>query len=460
MKLSNIAKSDIIRLSVLFFPFCKDLIRFLLKSLYAFKLLILIIIKDYTGLLNTYGKFLKHNMQPYKKLLNYDLLVLKTAEKLLQKKHIIFKNRIINFDKPKILILNSAIYDSGGHTEVSIRFIKAFKDEYSIDFYSTTFDDLSHNTAPVKSKVIKNLVSNYAELPKNTSIEHKITELYNYIIDTSVTTVCVNMNPADVVCCAVLGLLKKYTDINIVFWNNVSHCYSLGTEFADIILTRCKHGKSITPYLSGKINVQHIPFFGNNNKINTYSAEDLGALKQNLNIPKDAFITITGVQLYKVDKNYFKLISDILEKHKNVYHVFVSKVSVDIKKNIKKLLKKNSDRFIITDPVTDFDKIIQMSELYIDSFPQGSALILIDFIKYAKPVVIKINEENHIKSFESYLYDNYEYACKTTDEMFEKISRLITDKQEYGLIAQKTKEFYDKNYNTENIKNQHRKLIK
>ncbi|MDD5021498.1 MAG: hypothetical protein PHR82_05090 [Endomicrobiaceae bacterium] len=410
--------------------------------------------------MNTYGKFLRNNLQPDKKLLNYDLLILKTAEKLLQKKHISFKNIIINFDKPKILILNSAIYDGGGHTEVSIRFIKAFKDDYSIDFYSTTFDDLSQNTAPVKSKIIKNSVRNYTELSKNTAIDYKITKLYNYIIENRITTVCVNMNPADVVCCAVLGLLKKYTDINIIFWNNVSHCYSLGTEFANTILTRCKYGKPITPYLKNKINAKHIPFLGSDNNINIYSTEQISALKQKLTIPQNAFVTMTGVHLYKVNKKYFKFLNKLLQKHDNIYHVFISTSSAKTKEAVKKLFEKNKNRFVMIDSVLDFDLFIQMSDLYIDSFPQGSALTLVDFIKHAKPVLIKINEVNPLKSFETYLYRNYEYACKTTDEMLEKISVLINDKQEYVKISQKVKKYYTEYYNTDIIKKQHRKLLR
>lgn len=460
MKLFYKLKSDTIPLSVLFFPFCKDSIRFILRLLYGFKLLISIIQKDYPEILITYGKFLRNNLQPDRKIINYDLVILKTTEKLLQKKHISLENISINFEKPKILILNSAIYDGGGHTEVSIRFMKAFTNEYTIDFYSTTFDDLSVNTAPVKSKIIKNLVNNYVELSKNTAIDYKITELYNYIIENRITTVCVNMNPTDVVCCAVLGLLKKYTNINVIFWNNVSHCYSLGTEFANTILTRCKYEKPITPYLSSKTNVKHIPFLGSSNDINTYSPEQISNLKQKLNIPQDAFITITGVHLYKVDRKYFGFLNKLLQKHDNIYHVFISTSSAKTKEAIKRLFGKNKNRFIMIDSVLNFDLFIQMSDLYIDSFPQGSALTLIDFIKHAKPVVIKINEENCLKSFETYLYDDYAYACKTTDEMFDKISKLINNKQEYVEISQKVKEYYIKKYNIENIKKQHRALIK
>ena len=44
-----------------------------------------------------------------------------------------------------------------------------------------------------------------------------------------------------------------------------------------------------------------------------------------------------------------------------------------------------------------------MCDFYVDSFPQGSALTLIDCIQMKKPVVIKINKQNKFKSFEENL---------------------------------------------------------
>ncbi len=115
---------------------------------------------------------------------------------------------------------------------------------------------------------------------------------------------------------------------------------------------------------------------------------------------------------------------------------------------------------IFLDYQSNFNFFIQLSDLYIDSFPQGSALTLVDYIKHSKPDVIKICEENPIHSFETYLYDGYEYACKSPEEMFDKISKLISDKDEYAKISQKVRIFYLDRYNIDRVKKEYAKLIK
>ena len=99
----------------------------------------------------------------------------------------------------------------------------------------------------------------------------------------------------------------------------------------------------------------------------------------------------------------------------------------------------------------EFEKFIQISDLYIDSFPQGTALTLIDCIKHKKPVVIKINEKDPIRSFEEYLYPNYEYAFKTSKGMFNGISKLANDKNEYEKTSENVWHFFKNKYLEGNI---------
>ena len=100
-----------------------------------------------------------------------------------------------------------------------------------------------------------------------------------------------------------------------------------------------------------------------------------------------------------------------------------------------------------------------MSDLYVDSFPQGSALTLVDYIKNAKPVLIKVNKENPIKSFEEYLYPGYEYACNTVDEMLDGIGVLSDNKAEYLRVSEKVKNYYETNYALAKVKPLYEQLI-
>ena len=435
-------------------PFKKN-IRLILKTIYFLKLSFLYLKKDYEGILKNHCLLIRNNLAPYKKSINHDLFILKTAKKF---KLDILKHLPENPHQPKIMLLMSDIYDSGGHTEVALRYIKAFKNEFPVYFCLSALDGSSCKKVHVKSDLIKSLCGGYFEAGQEMTPREKITFIYNNIIANKITTLYAIINPADSICCAVMGLIKKNTGIKIIFYNHASHCFSLGTEFADVILTRCRNSKPITPYLKNKTNALYIPFMSEPEQ-KKYSQKEIENFKKRLNIKNGAFVTLTGAPLHKTDTGYFKMISKILSEHKNVCHILAAKANAQMTKTISSFAGANKDRFIITPPVADFNMFAEISDLYIDSFPQGSALTLVDFIKHSKPVVIKKNFKNSLKSFELYLFEEYPYTCCDDSEMFEKISKLITDKTEYEKTCLAVKKHYISEYNIETVKNIHRKLI-
>jgi len=438
----------------------KKLIKFIKQLKYLIILYISKKNKNYDTVLKMYKKIISLDLAPTYKKVNYNLSIFNIAKEIFKKKNIKMNDIKIEFSQPKVLILNSEIYDTGGHTELALRYIEAFKDEYLIDFYLTTIGKSSNESAPVKSKFIKKIVNNYYESPQNLGFDEKVIELYHYIINQNITTIYVNMHMFDTVACAVLGVLKKYTNINIIFWNHGDHWYSLGTDFADIILTRIQNCQAITPYLKDKKNIVQPPFLESSNEINKYSEIDINKIKEVLNIPVGAFITMTGCGLGKLNDEYFALIKNILDKNENVYHLFICTMKDKKKREIKDKIGKNKERLIIINFVPNFDFYIQLSDLYVDSFPQGSALTLVDCIKHAKPVVIKVNKTEPIKSFEEYLYKDYEFACETSKLMEEKIYELINDKEKYKQISNKVRAFYCERYNIKKVKEIYRELFK
>ena len=408
--------------------------------------------------IRNYSKLVFNDLDPVKKKVDYEKLILELAEKIFRFHNVELESRKIISDTKKILILNSEIYDTGGHTETAIRYIEAFKNQYSITFFLAGFKAFSAESAPLKSVRIKNMVDAYIEYGKELSYDERIIRTYQYIIENNIKTVNSNIHMYDVVGCAVLGLLKKYTDVRIIYWNHGDHYFALGTRFADKILTRCKNGKAITPYLSENKNVVSYPFLMNDSDDIQYSAQELNDFRSKIGIPGSAFVTLTGCPLYKIDTEYFELIRGMLDKYSNIYHILVSTLRGKERDRVLRFFK-DTERFVLIDFVPDFDRLIQMTDLYVDSFPQGSALTLVDYIKNAKPVLIKVNKENPIKSFEEYLYPGYEYACNTVDEMLDGIGVLSNNKAEYLRVSEKVKNYYETNYALAKVKPLYEQLI-
>ncbi len=423
---------------------------------YMLKANFYILKKNYNKVLRCYVKNISHNLCPKPKLVDYDKKIGELADNIIKKNNYKIKNiDVSSYNSKRILILCTEIYDSGGHTECALNYINLFHNEFELFFYLTDIFYSGKSLAPEKSKIIKSLVKDFYYSDLNNTLEEKIFELFNYIINNKITTVNVNMHMQDVVGCSVLYLLQKYTNINIVFWNHADHYYSLGTKYAHTILSRCYHGKPITPYLANQTNVLALPFLirNKNNKIKN-------DIREQFSIPPEAFVTMTGCIETKLNNEYFKLIKKILDTNKNIYHIWVCSLPQNKKNKIYKKFNLDLKRFIITDFVSNFDDYINSSDIYIDSFPQGSALTLVDCIRLAKPVVIKVNTESSINSFEEYLYPDYELSCKTVKEMFDNILKLSNDKEYYNKIKEKVSKYFIDTYTNEKIKPLYEVLVK
>lgn len=425
-------------------------IKYLLKGLFYTE------IGCYDSALYNFLKSINYNLSPYKKNINYNKLIEKNADLILKKENLSLKYVDVSKYPKKILILNSEIYDSGGHTEVALRYAECFCSKYPIYFYITNvFRRGDNEIAPVKSNLIKEMVSEFYMSSQNISLDKKIIELYNYILDKQITTINVNIHMSDVVSCACLYLIKKFTNINVIFWNHADHFYSLGTDYCDKIITRCKNGKSITPYLIDDNKVIQLPFLMCEKDYICHEN-----IRENFNIPKDAFVTLTGCEMGKLGDGYFNLVRKLLDENKKIYHILVTNCKPENINGLRKKYKLDSERFIFQSFTPYFDDYINASNLYIDSFPQGSALTLVDCIKYSIPVAVKINKKSPTKSFEEYLYPNYELASETEDGLFSVVLNISNNLTFYNSMKDKVYNHFKSTYSTEYTLSKYEELIK
>ena len=126
------------------------------------------------------------------------------------------------------------------------------------------------------------------------------------------------------------------------------------------------------------------------------------------------------------------------------------------------VFKNNQDllkRLIIIDRVSEFDIYMQTCDLFIDSFPQGGALIHIDTMRNKKPTVLKINKENPVRSFEYYLPKDYEYQYNNVEDMKKGILKLLYSKTERQKASEKLYQYYLDNYEFELVKKKYKELI-
>ena len=79
---------------------------------------------NYDMIFDAFIKMTKHNMSPNSKFINYDLWIKNITEKIIEKKDLHFCSVDVSTYPKKICILNTELYDNGGHTELVLRYLQ------------------------------------------------------------------------------------------------------------------------------------------------------------------------------------------------------------------------------------------------------------------------------------------------------------------------------------------------
>jgi glycosyltransferase involved in cell wall biosynthesis len=370
-------------------------------------------------------------------------------------------------DENRVGILASTIYDVGGHTECLMRFSESFHAEYDLHLFLTNSSGDSSVKAKTKYSYLKTILKITAVSARKGGGGGKVTSLIESILASNVKILFVYMHMDDAVACGVLAYLSKYTEVKIVFFNHGDHAFSLGFESPDLIIELRKQGQFVTHQHREKNNTALIPLQGvKSEKLRSYAAAELSAKRRELGLTADDLVSLSGFASFKVfqDKGnaYLILIKNLLMNEIRCKHILVTEMSKRERNSLRKVFEGSEhllERLIIIDRVVEFDLLLQVADVFIDSFPLGSALVHIDAIRNKLPTIIKKNSRNELYTFYNYLYEDYEYAVESVEEMLEKILFLLRNKEERQHVAEKCYQHYLDTYEFDIIKSRYKLLI-
>ena len=358
----------------------------------------------------------------------------------------------------RIAYLATVCYDIGGHTKCIKNLAKSLNGYYEQRLFLTQKSE-TEISATNTIKIISQFMSidgiDALLFPK---FEEKVKNFADRIIDFSPKTLLVYIHPDDVFGVAVMALLKKTTDIKIVFFNHASHYPCLGMSFSDDILEAIPTTEKVTQKQRGLKNTKIIGIQSlAKNETIYYSKYELTELKEKLGIPVDNLLTMSGGSAYKFFDNdktseYFNFIRHLLTKDQNIFHVIISHFNNKQKaviENIFSLVPNIRKRLIIIPYNTNFDKYFQMADVFIDSFPVSSALTQIDLMRNKVATVVKINHKVPCFSFHEYQMPNYPYMFEKVEDMENAILELLHNEQKRNVIIQKNYNFWLKTYESD-----------
>ena len=379
-------------------------------------------------------------------------------------------NIVFNLKKKRnhsldIGVFASALYDVGGHTECIKAMVESLGDEYDIKLF------LSQNRTSVKKAFNKlEVISSKCKvdgLNEDKNFTNSVIELYNKIIISNPRCAFVFIHPRDLVFSTVLSLLKKNTNIKIIFYNHASHYPALSFNISDLIL----EGMPVTHYVTNKyrrINKCYVFGLQNLHKSKTIYLNDneIIAQKALMGIGSQSFLTVTGCVSYKLfdgeNSEYFNMIKRLLVREPKLEHIVITKLSSSERNIVENIFHDSSirKRLHFLDFTPNFDPIFQSCDVFIDSFPVSSAMTQIDLMRNKKPTVVKINENNSLLSFHEYMPKDYIYMFSQVTDMENAVAALIHDKEERLRISKILYDHYLKNYEANVVKSKYEKIIK
>lgn len=349
-------------------------------------------------------------------------------------------------------ILATQLYDTGGHTENIRRLISNLSDKYEFKTFLTKKFE-SDNTAQNKL----NLIKEYSKVEgfdchKLESIT-AINLMFNLIIEFAPKVLFVFIHKDDELSVALLAMIKKYTNIKIIFDHHVSQEYILGLSFTDLILAALPSTYYVD-VLYRKIDKHYIiPQFSDNaDKIKYFSKEEIANKRKKFGIEPDEYLTMSGGDAYKFfeDKKspYFHMIKRLLTKEPKLKHIIISNMSPQQMGIVDEIIGEMNikDRLIFIPQTDDYEILFQSCDVFIDSFPMSSALTQIDLMKFKRPTVVKINNDNKLLSFHEYMPKDYPYMFPSVSDMEKGILKLIYDKEERDRIIELNYKHYMENY--------------
>lgn len=372
----------------------------------------------------------------------------------------------------RIAILASQFHETGGHTECVKRLVSNLSDNYEIKTFLTR-KITSYVSAPNKIQHI----SKYSKIDglncQELSSKSAISIMFNLIRDFAPKVLFVFIHIQDDIAIAIMSLIQKYTNIKIVFYNHASHYPSVGFSFADLVIVSMPSTYYIDK-IYRKIDKHYIidMFSDKLEDIKYYSNEEIQAKRKELDIADDEYFTLSGAYSYKffeeqdyeeceLTSPYFEMIKELLIKEKKLKHFVIScfypaqETLIDDIFNEPDLRK----RLIILPFQEDYELLFQSCDVFIDSFPVSSALAHIDLMKFKKPTVVKINEENKLYSFNEYMPKDYPYMFDNVEDMKNGILKLLYNKKEQQKAVELNYKHYLEHFEGNKVKQQYINLI-
>lgn len=353
----------------------------------------------------------------------------------------------------RIVFLASELYTSGGHTKCLQEYLNLLKEEYAQTLFLTRYTSTKISNQPALDAIAENAAIYGKELNPITW-KQDITNLYNAICRISPKVIFVFIHPDDVYGAMLLALLKKKTNIGILYYPHASHYPNVGMSFADLSL----HNLSVTAWITReKRKFPRTHLFGMISKkledFPVFTHTQITERKRMLGIKDGEICVMSGGSAYKFFDSqdssvFFQTVKNIMEARQNIRVIILSNFNSEQTNLIENIFSGSSTRkrLVLSPLSTTYELSFSCADVFLDSFPISAALTMVDLMRLRVPAVVKINRTNILWSFHEYQRPDYPYMFEKTEDFIKGAFRLIDSESERKRVAEMNYNFYMSKY--------------
>lgn len=394
-------------------------------------------------ILKILGIKIKFNCNPFKRIekdfksnqkfdcKSFDCKIAKITDKLFRSTN--FKKvKINNENNNNIAIIATMLYDWGGHTEYINKFIENLPSQYITKIYLTRLNETLKYAIKKFKKIEEKSTILGVNLGDNYSYKQDLLKLYSDIINYSPKVLFVFMHMDDCFTAALLYLLRKYTNIKIIYINHGSHFPALGISFAHFLSYTFDSILEVNKELRNFHNNIYLNLIDERKENIVDISEDKKCqIRKELGICENNYFTLSGASSYKFFINkkspYFIMIKDLLEKEPKLQHIVITELSDEEQKIVDSIFQgsKVYDRLKFCKFTPSYSEIFQSCDLFIDSFPIASALTHLELMKHKKVSIIKKDDENILYNFYEYFPKDYRYIFSNVNDIKNNVLSLL-----------------------------------
>ena len=302
-------------------------------------------------------------------------------------------------------------YDTGGHTQLLIRWIE---NQQSDNSHSVV---LTNSEAPVPDSLAQ-VVKYQGEVHHlhQRSWVAKAKELAR--LASRFEKIILHIHPNDVV--ANLAFAHQRFTRPVGFMNHADHMFACGFSVANVVFELSEEGAQFSQQYRGVKNTHsiNIPIARNTQSFSGSAA------KRILGLPDDARVVLSIATEYKYGNgdDFVRMAHRIVDLAPNVFFVLVGP---SCEKKVWREAKERSDGRIM--PIgrverAQLDQYIASADLYIESFPFGSYTAFLEVAAYGIPL---LRLKTPIHSLD--VVSDSACDCASVDEMVQKAAFLLSD---------------------------------